>query len=272
MAWPTSDVPTTNLDSGADNPANARADLLLAAQNLNTIKSARGTAGGIAPTDLSNKVPIENLPVGTGASQVAAGNHNHSGTYQPADDDLTAIAGLSVTGMLVRTATNSWALRTLAAPSAGLTITNPAGIAGNPTFALANDLAALEGLTGVGLARRTGTDAWALVKIGLGEAEVVQHWMLGSGAYQNLSFLDASATWNPASLASGAQTSTTVTVPGAALGDFVLTSCDTALSGLHLWGEVTATDTVTLYLSNATGGAVDLASSTFYVRVMRRTP
>ncbi|NJO61061.1 MAG: hypothetical protein HC836_23205, partial [Richelia sp. RM2_1_2] len=56
--------------------------------------------------------------------------------------------------------TDTWASRTLTAPAAGLTITNPAGTAGNPTFALANDLAAVEGLATNGIATRTGTDTW----------------------------------------------------------------------------------------------------------------
>jgi hypothetical protein len=43
-----------------------------------------------------------------------------------------------------------------------LTISNPAGTAGNPTFALANDLAALEGLSSTGIARRTGSDTWSV--------------------------------------------------------------------------------------------------------------
>jgi hypothetical protein len=75
--------------------------------------------------------------------------------------DIGTIDALTGTGILVRTAALTWALRTLAAPAAGLTITNPAGIAGNPTFALANDLAGLEGLLGAGLAVRTTTDTWA---------------------------------------------------------------------------------------------------------------
>lgn len=83
--------------------------------------------------------------------------------------------------------------------------------------------------------------------------------------------INASTTWNPASCANGAQVSTTVTVAGAVLGDVVLrTSANIALGGLRLWGEVTAADTVTLYLSNATGAAVDLGSGTFYVRVQKR--
>lgn len=78
------------------------------------------------------------------------------------DADLDAVAALSSTGMIVRTGAGTAAVRTLQAPAAGLTITNPAGTAGDPTFALANDLAALEGLSGTGLARRTGTDAWSV--------------------------------------------------------------------------------------------------------------
>lgn len=85
-----------------------------------------------------------------------------SGVYQPLDSDLTAIAALVNTGFSARTASDTWALRSLAAPSAGFTIANPAGVSGNPTFALADDLAALEALATTGYARRTGADAWTL--------------------------------------------------------------------------------------------------------------
>jgi hypothetical protein len=86
-----------------------------------------------------------------------------AGTFQPIDQDLTAIAALTGTGIAVRTAADTWALRTLTAPAAGITVTNPAGIAGNPTLVLANDLAALEALTGTGIAKRTGIDTWSIV-------------------------------------------------------------------------------------------------------------
>ena len=79
---------------------------------------------------------------------------------QPLDADLTAIAALSTTGIPSRTASNTWEIRSLTAPAAGMTITNPAGVAGNPTFAFANDLGAVEGLSTTGLVRRTGTDTW----------------------------------------------------------------------------------------------------------------
>ena len=50
MAWPTGSVPTTNFDSGADSPAQARADLLNLIQKLNTMISH----GEPAKTDGSN--------------------------------------------------------------------------------------------------------------------------------------------------------------------------------------------------------------------------
>jgi hypothetical protein len=75
---------------------------------------------------------------------------------QQADATLTGLAALSGTGIVVETATDVFANRTLVAPAAGVTITDPAGIDGNPTFALANDLAALEGLTTTGYIIRTG--------------------------------------------------------------------------------------------------------------------
>ena len=76
-------------------------------------------------------------------------------------NDLGALEGLAGTGLAARTAADTWAQRTLQAPAAGCTIANPAGVAGDPTFALANDLAAVEGLGATGLVRRTGTDAWS---------------------------------------------------------------------------------------------------------------
>jgi hypothetical protein len=77
------------------------------------------------------------------------------------NNDLAAIEGLAAAGLAVRTGTDTWATRALSQPSAGLTITNPDGVTGNPTFALNNDLAAVEGLAAAGLAVRTGTDTWA---------------------------------------------------------------------------------------------------------------
>lgn len=74
---------------------------------------------------------------------------------------LDALSAMSSTGLISRTGSSTFSQRTLMPPAAGMTITNPAGITGNPTFALANDLAALEGLASSGFAVRTATDIWA---------------------------------------------------------------------------------------------------------------
>lgn len=75
---------------------------------------------------------------------------------QPLDATLTRLAALAGTGIVVETGADTFTNRTLVAPAAGITITDAGGIAGNPTFALANDLAAIEGLTTTGYVVRTG--------------------------------------------------------------------------------------------------------------------
>lgn len=76
---------------------------------------------------------------------------------------LSALSALASNGLIARTGAGTLAARTLTGPAAGISVTNGNGVAGNPTLALTNDLAGLEGLTGTGLAQRTGTDTWATV-------------------------------------------------------------------------------------------------------------
>jgi hypothetical protein len=100
------------------------------------------------------------------------------------DADLQAIAALTGTGILSRTADNTWALRTLQAPAAGITITNPGGVAGNETFALANDLAAVEGLASTGIAVRSGADTWVQRSVVAGFGMTITN---GDGVSGNMS-------------------------------------------------------------------------------------
>lgn len=78
-----------------------------------------------------------------------------------------------------------------------------------------------------------------------------------------------SAVYNPPNLADGTGTSTTVTVTGAALGDWAQASFSLDVQGVMMRADVTSANTVTVRFQNESGGAVDLGSGTLRVRVIR---
>ncbi len=61
MTWPVTDVTTTNLDAGTDNPSLARVDLLLAAQNVNFIKNHVSAAAQTVLDDASTAAMLVTL-------------------------------------------------------------------------------------------------------------------------------------------------------------------------------------------------------------------
>lgn len=75
--------------------------------------------------------------------------------------DLADLEGLTTNGIAVRTGTG-WDTRSIIAPVAGIAITNPDGVTGDPTLSLVNDLASVEGLSTTGFAVRTNdsTETW----------------------------------------------------------------------------------------------------------------
>jgi hypothetical protein len=81
--------------------------------------------------------------------------------------------------------------------------------------------------------------------------------------------LYGSATWDPGNLASGSSQTTTVTVTGAALGDYAIVSFSLSLSGTAMVGYVSASNTVTVVHSNLTGAPVDLSSGTLRAMVIK---
>jgi hypothetical protein len=63
----------------------------------------------------SSKVITEDVlfdTIGTTAGKIAAGDHLHTGVYQPLDADLTALAGLTGTGFVKRTGDTTYAIDT----------------------------------------------------------------------------------------------------------------------------------------------------------------
>ena len=76
------------------------------------------------------------------------------------------------------------------------------------------------------------------------------------------------ATWAPGSIAAGGSATTTVTVPDAETGDFVMASHDQILtSDLRILANVEADDTVQVVIHNPTAAAVTVASGTVAVIV-----
>ena len=94
------------------------------------------------------------------ANTWSAGAKGTTSGVQAWDSGLDALAAKSSTGILVQIAANTYSSVSLTQPAAGITISNSDGVAGSPTFALANDLAAVEGLATTGYAVRTATDTW----------------------------------------------------------------------------------------------------------------
>lgn len=77
------------------------------------------------------------------------------------------------------------------------------------------------------------------------------------------------ADWSPGTVSQGASTSTTVSVAGASIGDFVLVSISDDTQGCLLTGSVTSSNTVTVLLANLTGASVTFSDVVAYVLVLK---
>jgi len=83
--------------------------------------------------------------------------------------------------------------------------------------------------------------------------------------YQGTVFYGTQA-YSATTITNGNRAVVTITTPNAALGDMVTASYDKDLQGITMFGYVNATNSVTLILSNNTGGSVTLAAGNFYVQ------
>ncbi len=81
--------------------------------------------------------------------------------------------------------------------------------------------------------------------------------------------LSGSVTYDPPNLLKGASATTTLTVTGAAVNDFVVPSFSGDLQGVDLTAWVSGTDTITVKFQNDTTGTVNLSSGTLKVLALR---
>lgn len=100
-------------------------------ETLSTLKVVITDAGGKLSVSTVTNTELGYLSGVTSSIQTQFSNK------QPLDADLTAIAALTTTGIAVRTAADTWNLRTILGTSGNIVLTNGDGVGGNPTINLA---------------------------------------------------------------------------------------------------------------------------------------
>lgn len=231
---------------------------------LTTTNIAEGTNLYYTDERVDDRVAVLIQPAAS--SNITWTYNDASGTLTPVlDSTLVALAAYNTNGLLTQTAADTFTGRTLTAPAAGITITNGNGVSGNPTLVLANDLAALEGLSSTGIAVRTTTDTWAQRTI-TGTADRISVTD-GNGVSGNPT-LDIAATYvgqtsitTLGTIATGTWSATTIaTTKGGTgltsytLGDTLYSSAADTLAKLA--GNTTTTK---MYLSQTGDGALSAA-------------
>jgi parallel beta helix pectate lyase-like protein len=101
------------------------------------------------------------------------------------------------------------------------------------------------------------------------DASVTTPYSYAASPLSDRTYNSGSKTWDPPNVNNGAQTTTTVTVTNAIIGDLVAVGFSQNLQGMVLSGHVSASNTVTVVLRNDTGGALDLASGTLRARCFK---
>lgn len=164
------------------------------------------------------------LTAGTNIS-VVDGGPGSTVTVGVSGDDLNAYEALATTGLVSRAGSGSVNTRTLTAPAAGITVTDGDGVAGNPTLVLANDLAALEGLSSTGIIARTATDT-AAVRTITGTANEIT-LTNGDGVSGNPTVsIPSAVTFTGKTITGGTYTSPTINTPTLTVNDNAFTIRD----------------------------------------------
>lgn len=234
------EVGTTNADTGWLSTADQGGTLGTTA--ITFVKFA-GVGAGVTSVNIA-------VPTGMG---VSGGPITTSGTITLSlANDLLALEGLASTGIAVRTATDTWAQRTLTGTAARISISNGDGVAGNPTVDID---ATYAGQTSIVTLGTVATGTWNATTIAVNKG--------GTGLTAGTSggILYYSATGTLAS--SGALTDNVIVVGGGAgvTPNSIAAGLGTTTTVLHgnaagepTWGAVALATDVSGTLSAANGG------------------
>ena len=174
LTGPAAGISVTNGSGVSGDPTIALANDLAAVEGLSST--------GFAVRSASDTWVIRDITASTDGLSVTNGDGVAGSPDVALADDMAAIEALGSTGFAVRTAADTWAQRSVAVSGDGVSISNGDGVSGNPTVSAADDLAAVEGITGTGLAARTASDTWTTRVVAAGDGVAVTN---GSGVSGN---------------------------------------------------------------------------------------
>lgn len=170
----------------------------------------------------------------------------NSTAFQLVDSDLSALAGISGTGLYVVTGTGTSSVRSIAAGSSKISVSNGSGVAGNPTIDVVEANLTLTNLGGTLSVAKGGTGNTSTVQGGVvygASASQLSTTPVGATGYVLKSNGSAPPTWvDPATLVGTVSYATTAGTAGSATYANQLSTARTIALGTGATGTATSFD------------------------------